>query len=82
MLHLARVEDRAVARFPDLAARFGRMAAEGILIDVRLTHEIIGQLLGSRRPAITFALHSLDAEGVLSRVENDRGPLARAAIAP
>ena len=44
MLHLPLVEDRLVALFADLAERFGRMTADGILIDVRLTHEIIGQL--------------------------------------
>jgi CRP-like cAMP-binding protein len=58
------------------------MTADGILIDVRLTHETIGPLVGSRRPTITLALHSLDADGVLSRVENDRWRLARGAIAP
>jgi CRP/FNR family transcriptional regulator, cyclic AMP receptor protein len=59
MLHLPRIEDRLIALFADLAERFGHMAADGILIDLPLTHEIIGGLVASRRPTVTLALQSL-----------------------
>ena len=72
MLHLPRVEDRVVALFGNLAERFGRMTGDGVVIDARLTHEIIGRPVGSRRPTVTLALQALDSDGVLSRVEGDR----------
>jgi CRP/FNR family transcriptional regulator, cyclic AMP receptor protein len=49
MLHRPRVQERVVALFADLAERFGRVTAEGIVVDVRLTHELVGRLVGSRR---------------------------------
>lgn len=80
MLHLPRVEDRVVALFSDLAERFGRMTGNGVVIDVRLTHEIVGRLVGSRRPTISLALQILDADGILSRVEGDRWRLVQRPI--
>jgi CRP/FNR family cyclic AMP-dependent transcriptional regulator len=79
-LHLPRVEDRIVALFGDLAERFGRMTADGIVIDLRLTHELIGRLVGSRRPTVSIALQALDSDGVLSRLEDDRWKLAQGSV--
>jgi CRP/FNR family transcriptional regulator, cyclic AMP receptor protein len=72
MLHLPRTEDRIKLLFADLAERFGRMTAEGILIDLSLTHAVIGGLVGSRRPSVTLALHTLASEGLLIRLSPDR----------
>lgn len=80
MLHLPRVEERVVAFFSDLAERFGRMTPDGVLIDVRLTHEVIGRLVGSRRPTVSLALQTLDASGVLTRLEDERWQLAADAV--
>ncbi|MHB1572275.1 MAG: helix-turn-helix domain-containing protein, partial [Solirubrobacteraceae bacterium] len=76
MLHLPRVEDRIIALFSDLAERFGRMTGDEILIDLPLTHGLIGGLVGARRPTITLALHKLAAEGVLHRLDDGRWRLA------
>ena len=80
MLHLPRVEERIVALFSDLAERLGRMASDGILIDVPLTHELIGRLVGSRRPTVSIALQALDCDSVLRRLDDDRWKLAEHAI--
>jgi CRP/FNR family transcriptional regulator, cyclic AMP receptor protein len=72
MLHLPRVEDRLVALFGDLAERFGRMTRDGIVIELPLTHELIGALVGSRRPTISLALQTLAATGVVTRLDADR----------
>jgi CRP/FNR family transcriptional regulator, cyclic AMP receptor protein len=80
MLHLARTEDRIKLLFADLAERFGRMTADGILIDLSLTHEIIGGLVGSRRPSVSIALHTLASEGLLIRLGPDRWKVAPSAI--
>ena len=75
MLHLPRVEDRLIALFSDLAERFGHIAADGILIDLPLTHEIIGGLVASRRPTVTLALQQLASNGMIARLEGDRWKL-------
>lgn len=80
MLHLPRVEDRIVALFVDLAERFGRVTSDRIVVDLPLTHEIIGRLVGSRRPTVSLALQALGADGVLTRGANDRWQLAHSAM--
>ena len=82
MLHLPRIEDRVIALFSDLAERFGRVTADGILIDLPLTHEEIGGLVASRRPTVTIALHKLAADGLLERLNDKRWKLARRTISP
>jgi CRP/FNR family transcriptional regulator, cyclic AMP receptor protein len=80
-LHLPRVENRLIALFADLAERFGHMAADGILIDLPLTHEIIGGLVASRRPTVTLALTQLASNGMITRLEGDRWKLDRSILA-
>jgi CRP/FNR family transcriptional regulator, cyclic AMP receptor protein len=82
MLHLPRIEDRIIALFSDLAERFGHMTSDGALIDVELTHEMIGRLVGSRRSTVTLALQSLGAAGTLVRRDDGRWILDPSAISP
>jgi CRP/FNR family transcriptional regulator, cyclic AMP receptor protein len=72
MLHLPRVEDRVTALFADLAERFGHMTAEGILIDLPLTHALIGGLVAGRRSTVTLALNKLAADGLIERTNVSR----------
>ena len=76
MLHLPRVEDRITALFADLAERFGRVSGQRILVDLSLTHDLIGGLVGSRRPTVSLALRNLSADGTLERHEENRWSLA------
>jgi len=80
MLHQPRVEDRVLALFADLAERFGHVTAEGVLIDLQLTHDVIGGLVASRRPTVTLALHKLASDGQLERLDANRWKLARTII--
>ena len=80
MLHQPRAEDRVIALFADLAERFGHVTADGILIDLPLSHEIIGRVVASRRPTVTIALQQLAADGVLERLEDGRWKLARTIV--
>ena len=82
MLHLPRIEDRVIALFSDLAERFGQMTPEGAIIDLDLTHELIGRLVGSRRSTVTLALQALAADGTLDRRGDGRWVLDPTAIAP
>jgi CRP/FNR family cyclic AMP-dependent transcriptional regulator len=72
ILHIARADDRVLALFCDLAERFGQVTSDGIMIDVELTHDLIGQLIGSRRPTVTVALDELSTTGALIRTSDER----------
>ncbi len=64
---LARVEDRLLALFWHLADRWGHVLSDGVRIDLPLTHETIGHLIGARRPTVTLGLKALRAAGLLQR---------------
>jgi CRP-like cAMP-binding protein len=49
---LPRVEERVVALLWHLAERFGRIAPDGVVLGLRLTHRLIGELVGAQRPYI------------------------------
>jgi len=80
MLHLPRTEDRVIALFSDLGERFGRVTPDGVVIDLRLSHEVIGGLVGGRRSTVTIALNRLAANGLLERIGDQRWKLARGIV--
>ncbi len=55
-----------------LAKKFGRVVEEGHLIDLRLTHQDIADLLNSTRVTITRALTQLEAQGLIHRLSLHR----------
>lgn len=75
ILHIARAEDRIRALFNDLAERFGHVTPDGIKIDIDLTHDLIGQLIGSRRPTVTLALERLSVANELTKHRDGRWQL-------
>lgn len=62
-----RLTDRLRLFFWDLADRYGRVRPDGVLLEVDLTHEVIGHLVGGRRPSISSALSELERGGHLRR---------------
>jgi CRP/FNR family transcriptional regulator, cyclic AMP receptor protein len=56
---LTRVDRRLTALFWHLAERWGRVSGDGVLIPLALTHRILGQLVGARRPTVSTALSEL-----------------------
>jgi CRP-like cAMP-binding protein len=70
ILHLPRVEDRLVALFCELADRWGRVTPSGIVLDIRLTHHLLGELVGARRPTVSLALTELAHSGAVVRQED------------
>ena len=77
MLHASRVEDRITLLFEDLGERCGRMTTDGVVIDISLTHDLIGRLVGAQRPTVTLALQTLAGAGSLCRVGKDRWMIPR-----
>lgn len=65
---VGRVDERLVALMWHLADRWGRMSPEGVVVPLSLSHRLLGQLIGSRRPTVTAALSRLaDAGRVMRR---------------
>jgi CRP-like cAMP-binding protein len=64
---LTRVDRRLKALFWHLAERWGRVGGDGVVIPLALTHRILGQLVGARRPTVSTALAELAERGELVR---------------
>jgi CRP/FNR family transcriptional regulator, cyclic AMP receptor protein len=47
------------ALFWHLAERWGRVSGDGVIVPLALTHRILGQLVGARRPTVSTALSEL-----------------------
>jgi CRP/FNR family cyclic AMP-dependent transcriptional regulator len=65
--HLPRVEERLLAMFWHVASRWGRVTPRGVSVPLRLTHQVLGELVGAQRPSVTLALRRLQAQGRLRR---------------
>jgi CRP/FNR family transcriptional regulator, cyclic AMP receptor protein len=64
---LSTVDQRVVATMWDLAARWGRVSPAGTSVPLQLTHGVLGQLVGAKRPTVSLALTELAASGDLVR---------------
>jgi hypothetical protein len=64
---LNRVDRRLLALFWHLAERWGRMTRDGVALPMTLSHRMLGQLVGARRPTVSTALSELAKEGEVSR---------------
>jgi CRP/FNR family transcriptional regulator, cyclic AMP receptor protein len=64
---LTRVDRRIMALFWHLAERWGRVSGDGVIVSLALTHRILGQLVGARRPTVSTALADLAERGELVR---------------
>lgn len=61
------IEMRVMLMLWHFAQRWGRVLPEGILLPLPLTHAILGQLVGARRPTVSLAVKQLEREGALAR---------------
>src|SRR6188472_3149693 len=64
---LTRVDRRLKALFWHLAERWGRVTGDGVIVPLALTHRILGQLVGARRPTVSTALSELAERDELTR---------------
>ena len=64
------VPRRLLALFWHLAERWGRMTADGIVVPLTLSHRLLGELVGARRPTVSSAVATLAREGRLVRRES------------
>jgi CRP/FNR family transcriptional regulator len=59
--------ERLKGKLLQLARLHGRVVAEGVRVDLPLTHELLGQAVGSARETVTAALGTLERKGFLVR---------------
>jgi CRP-like cAMP-binding protein len=67
--HHTRVDRRLLMLLWHLADRWGRVTAGGIRVPLNVTHQVLADLVASRRPSVTTALTELEQEGRLARFE-------------
>jgi CRP-like cAMP-binding protein len=51
-----------------LAKKFGQEVAQGQLIDLRLTHQEIAEIMGTTRVTVTRLLKELETQGIIQRL--------------
>jgi CRP/FNR family transcriptional regulator, cyclic AMP receptor protein len=90
---LTGIERRLHALLWHLAGRFGRVTGDGVVVRLGLSHRMLGQIVGARRPTVSTALGALAREGRIRRRDDgawlllgeppalDPGPVQRAAAA-
>jgi len=62
-----RLDERLWMLFWELADRHGRVHADGVYIDLPLTHEVLSHLVAARRPSVSGALSKLAEQGRVRR---------------
>ena len=65
--HLNSVERRVCALLWHLAERWGKVTGDGIVVPLTLSHRLIGELIGARRPTVSTAFAALEREGKVRR---------------
>src|SRR3954469_5973676 len=61
------VDRRLLALFWQLAERWGRMTTRGVAVPMALSHRVLAQLVGARRPTVSTALGELAERDELIR---------------
>jgi hypothetical protein len=61
--HLPKVEHKLLATLWHLASNWGRVTPQGVYMPFRLTHEVLGEILGAKRPSVTTAMSHLQRRG-------------------
>ena len=67
LAQVPRVEDRLLVLLWHLADRFGKVTPEGVVVHLKLSHELLGALIGAQRPTVTMALGPLAERGLVRR---------------
>ncbi len=70
--NFTRVTDRLLAALWHMASMWGRVTPQGTVVPFRMTHEMLGEIIGARRPTTTQAVVALEQQGQLLRDERRR----------
>ena len=67
ILHCRQAESSVLQLFTWLAKRFGQEVEQGKLIDLRLTHQDMAELVGLTRVTVTRLIGELEKQGIIQR---------------
>jgi CRP/FNR family transcriptional regulator, cyclic AMP receptor protein len=67
---LTRVDRRLLALLWHMAERWGRVGPDGVVLPMTLSHQLLGELVGARRPTVSAALAELAERGEVVRQED------------
>jgi CRP-like cAMP-binding protein len=67
IMHHPKVETRLHLLLWHLADRWGTVRPDGVLLPVKLTHMVLSELIGARRPTVSAALGAIERDGRISR---------------
>lgn len=62
-----RVEVRLHVLLWHLAERFGRVTRDGVVVRLPLSHELLGGMIGARRPTVTTAIGRLEEQELVTQ---------------
>ena len=62
---IPRVDERLLALMWSIADRAGIVREDGIFLQLPLTHDTLGRMIGARRPTVSLGLKSLSDSGML-----------------
>jgi len=65
--HHARIDDRLALALWHVAERWGRVTPRGVALTLRLTHELLADLVAAQRPSVTLSLQHLERDGRIER---------------
>jgi CRP/FNR family transcriptional regulator, cyclic AMP receptor protein len=65
--HHPRVDARLLHLLWQLADRWGRVTPHGVSVPLRLTHELLADLVAAQRPSVTLSLQQLERQGHITR---------------
>lgn len=68
IVHCKPIEVSLLRLFNWLAERFGREIDQGKLIELRLTHQEIAEIIGSSRVTITRTINDFEQQGIIQRL--------------
>lgn len=77
-----RIEDRLLLLFWHLAERWGQTQADGVRLDLPLTHGTLAHTIGAQRPTVTTALSSLAERDQVVRASDGAWMLRGSAPTP
>jgi CRP-like cAMP-binding protein len=66
--HLKRIETRLLVVLWHFADRWGRVRPDGVLVPIRVTHQLLAGVVGAQRPSVTTALSELRRTGQIERL--------------
>jgi len=69
---LSRIDERLEVTLWGLAARFGRVTPEGVVLDLPITHSQLAEMVAAQRPSVSTAVARLQTRGRVVRQARHR----------